>query len=132
MAIKSLRSKEEARVEMTSMTDMVFLLLTFFMIGYNFLPLDDKLDVKLPDSRAVSKQTHKPNIVEINVEKQVFFDGVLVTYGELERKLDEVGKDATVIIKADKRITHGDVVRVMGILKYKNIKNVGIAALLRE
>ena len=124
--------REDSRVEMASMTDMIFLLLLFFMISSNFMPLDDKLDIKLPDSRATGKQTHKPNIININVDNQIFFNGVLVTYGELERKLDQIRKDAIVIIKADKRITHGDVVRVMGILKYKGINNVGIAALLRE
>ena len=124
--------KEDSKVEMTSMTDMIFLLLLFFMISSNFVPLDDKLDIKLPDSRATGKQTHKPNIIEINVNNMIFFNGVLVTYGELERKLDEIGKESIVIIKADKRITHGDVVRVMGILKYKGLNNVGIAALLRE
>lgn len=123
---------EDSRFEMASMTDMIFLLLLFFMISSNFMPLDDKLDIKLPDSRATGKQTRKPNVIEINVSNQVFFNGVLVTYGELEKKLDEIGQEALVIIKADKRITHGDVVRVMGILKYKNINNVGIAALLRE
>ena len=125
-------SREDSRVEMSSMTDMIFLLLLFFMISSNFMPLDDKLDIKLPDSRATGKQTRKPNIININVDNQIFFNGVLVTYGGLEKKLDDIRKDSIVIIKADKRITHGDVVRVMGILKYKGINNVGIAALLRE
>lgn len=123
---------EDQKVEMTSMTDMIFLLLLFFMISSNFVPLDDKLDIKLPDSRATGKSTHRPTIIEINSSNQVFFNGNLVTYGELERKLDEIAKESIVVIKADKRITHGDVVRVMGILKYKGINNVGIAALLRE
>lgn len=123
---------EDSEIKMTSMTDMIFLLLLFFMISSNFVPLDDKLDIKLPDSRATEKQIHRSNIIEINADNQIFFNGILVTYGGLERKLDEIGKDAIVIIKADKRITHGNVVRVMGILKYKNINNVGIAALLRE
>ncbi|MFH1288335.1 MAG: biopolymer transporter ExbD [bacterium] len=122
----------DSRIEMTSMTDMIFLLLLFFMISSNFMPLDDKLDIKLPDSRATEKQVHRSNFIKINVDNQIFFNGVLVTYGELENKLDEIGKEAIVIIKADKRIAHGDVVKVMGILKYKNINNIGIAALLRE
>ncbi len=124
--------REDSKVEMTSMTDMVFLLLMFFMVSSNFIPLDDKLDIKLPDSKATSKQTHKPNIIEININKEIFFNGVSVTYGELEKKLDEIGKDAIVVIKADKRVTHGDVVRVMGICKYKHVDNIGIAALFRE
>ncbi|MEW6088841.1 MAG: biopolymer transporter ExbD [bacterium] len=123
---------EDQKVEMTSMTDMIFLLLLFFMISSNFIPLDDKLDIKLPESRATGKQIHRPNIIEINVNNQVFFNGVLVTYGELEKKIDEIGKEAIVVIKADKRVSHGDVVRVMGILKYRNIDNIGIAALLKE
>ncbi len=120
---------------MVPLIDVVFLLLIFFLMGTTFVDLLDKLDIRLPESAVATRQERRNHLIEMGIDGRVFVDGGLVTMEELSVRLEQLQWDPgtrsrVVIIKADKRVTHGDVVKVMGICKEIGIFQVGIAALL--
>lgn len=133
MAIRK-REEGSASLDMTPMIDIVFQLLIFFMVTTNFLPLDNKLDIKLPSSKAVTKtKSQNPMKIEISKDGDLFFDGRLVDLGTLETELSVFkGSEEIIIIKAHKETRHEDVVKVLGICRAQNIRNVGIAALMEK
>jgi len=122
-------------LQLVSMTDVVFLLLIFFLMGTTFSDLLDKLDIRLPESQVATRQQRRNHLIEMSVDGQIFLDGSQVTVDDLGQRLEQVRWDPgmggrVVILKADKRVSHGEVVRVMGICKKAGVLQVGIAALL--
>ena len=52
MRFRPPRQEDEVRLELTSMTDIVFLLLIFFMVSTTFVDFSKRLDIQLPDTQA--------------------------------------------------------------------------------
>jgi len=114
------RNKVSAEFSMSSMTDIVFLLLIFFMIA-STLVTTSALDLILPNSKA---QTVKRKDVTVNISPDLKFSvgTEVVTESQLEnevlRQVEGV-KDAVVILRADKSVPYEKIVMVMD-LAYRN------------
>ena len=119
------RSKVSAEFNMSSMTDMVFLLLIFFMLT-STLVTTSALDVILPKSKA---QTVKKSTVTvtINPELQVSVNSDIVDPSQLEIAILEAAAsdpEAVIILRADESVPTGETVRVMDIAYRNRIKMV--------
>lgn len=119
------RSRVSAEFSMSSMTDIVFLLLIFFMLA-STLVTTSALDLILPKSTA---QTVKRKDVTVNISPDVRFSvgNQIVSENELERViLREVkGKEeAVVILRADKSVPYEKVVMVMDIAYRNGLKMI--------
>lgn len=125
MAIKR-RNKPDAAFSMSSMTDLVFLLLIFFMLT-STLVNPNALDLLLPKSN--NRTNPEKNSVIVSIDKRLvyYLDAKVVPFHMLERKIvDELKgkKDACVNIQADKSVPVDYVVRVMNISKTYGYKSI--------
>jgi biopolymer transport protein ExbD len=120
----------EVRVP-TSLIDVIFLLLIFFMITYSFPDIyRKKLDIKLPQAKAadVEQQQAKKAIIEMDAGGRITLNGEEVTLEGLEARLKQPeAKIQAAVIKADERLTHGRVTQVLGICRDAGVLNVAIA-----
>jgi biopolymer transport protein ExbD len=119
------RSKVSAEFNMSSMTDMVFLLLIFFMLT-STLVTTSALDVILPKSKA---QTVKKSTVTvtINPDLQLSVNSDIVDPSQLEIAILEAAAsdpEAVIILRADESVPTGETVRVMDIAYRNRIKMV--------
>lgn len=119
------RNKVSAEFSMASMTDIVFLLLIFFMIA-STLVTSSALDLILPSSKA---QTVKRQDVTVNISPDLRFSvgSEIVSEAELESAvLAEVRgvEDAVVILRADKSVPYEKVVMVMDIAYRNKLKMI--------
>lgn len=123
--------EENFHVEMTSMADLVFLLLIFFMVSTSFVDFPKRMDIKLPESKASDKvEKNKVFTIEMGIEGRITLNGKDIALEGLEKALEAESKNAaqkSVIIKADKGIQYGKVVTVMGVAKTLNITDISIA-----
>lgn len=125
----------ETNLELTSLIDVVFLLLIFFMLSTTFAKIITKLDIQLPKARAVVPQEKEDTIIEIAADERIALNGKEVTLEVLDEKLAEIGRtnpDQVVVIKADQAVNYGRVIKVMGICKDNNLEKLGMAALPEE
>ena len=123
------RSKVSAEFSMSSMTDIVFLLLIFFMLA-STLVTTSALDLVLPSSKA---QTVKRKDVTVNISVDQKFsvgegkDEKVVSSNNLESEvLRQAGgkEDAVVILQADKSVPYEMVVKVMDIAYRNRLKMI--------
>jgi biopolymer transport protein ExbD len=119
------RNRVSAEFSMSSMTDIVFLLLIFFMLA-STLVTTSALDLILPKSNA---QTVKKKDVTVNISADARFSigSQLVSEAELERALlREVAgqEDAVVILRADAKVSYEKVVKVMDIAYRNGLKMI--------
>lgn len=119
----------EVRVP-TSLIDVIFLLLIFFMMTWT-LPdfFRRKLDIKLPRAKAADvEQQVKKAVIEMDVRGRITLNGEEVTLEGLEARLKQPeAKIQAAVIKADERLTHGRVTQVLGICRDAGILDVAIA-----
>lgn len=127
--------RDDARIEITPLVDMVFLLLIFFMLSTTFI-VTPGIKVNLPHSSA-EKVTQEKNEVQVVIteDNKVFVEEMLVDIGGLEHRLAELAQQdpqTLVIIKADAKSLHGKVVEVMDIAKQSGLNRLAIATHLKE
>jgi biopolymer transport protein ExbD len=123
--------EEDYGLQLTPLIDVVFLLLIFFMVSTAFIDFTRRMDIQLPESKAADVAEKIKNfVIEMPEDKKIYLNGKETSEARLEKELIESSKDAkrvSVIIKADKRLPYGNVIKVMGIVKNAKIRDIGVA-----
>lgn len=119
------RNKISATFSMASMTDIVFLLLIFFMLTSPAIT-PEALDLILP--KASGKTTNVQNVsVSITKNMEVYVDSKKVNFNSLESilksKLAGI-ENATIILRAERSVPLEKVVSVMDIANRNKFKMV--------
>ncbi len=119
------RNKVSPEFNMSSMTDIVFLLLIFFMLTSTMVTTN-ALDLVLP--KAKGKTDSNKNIaVSIDKELQFYIDKEKVSEAELEPKLLSIlaaDKDKAIILRAEEGVPIEKAVSVLDIANRNQIKVV--------
>ena len=117
------RNKVSAEFNMSSMTDIVFLLLIFFMLTSTMVTTN-ALDLVLP--KAKGKTDSNKNIaVSINKKLEFFIDKEPVPETELESRLLSLftsDKDKAIILRAEEGVPIEKAVNVLDIANRNQIK----------
>ena len=120
------RNKITPEFSMSSMTDIVFLLLIFFMIASTLAKNLDTIDVKLP--QAMGKTENRNNIaVTINNKNQYFIDSKQVSKRNIESKLIDRLKDvrnSAIVLRAEQKVPIDQVVFIMNFANKNGVKIV--------
>jgi biopolymer transport protein ExbD len=123
MNLKS-RNKRSVEFSMASMTDIVFLLLIFFMLT-STLVSPNALKLLLPKSsgKTLAKQSVS---VSIDESLQFYFNNEPVDFNQLEGLLlsNIQSEEATVVLNAEKSVPIEQVVQVMNIANRNKIKMI--------
>jgi biopolymer transport protein ExbD/biopolymer transport protein TolR len=121
--------REETRVDVTPLIDIIFQLVLFFMVSTTFITAPG-IQVDLPRSSAqeILQDSSDVNIWMTN-QGEVFVDEAPVDWATLDEKLSAASADpqTLVIIKADTDVEHGRVVRVMDLARSKGLNRLAIA-----
>lgn len=99
------RNKLDASFNMSSMTDMVFLLLIFFLLTSNFVT-PSGLPINVPTSKVATKVMPKIN-VGITADKRYYVNEVQVPYERLEAEIAAALKgvdEGVVVLNVDKTV----------------------------
>ena len=127
MKLKS-RSKASAQFEMASMTDLVFLLLIFFMLITTLVvPNVNALKLLLPKSDTAKPTSGITVSVSINKNLEYFIDTKPVSMETMPSALESFlsgKKEPTVILHTDKSVPVENVVRVMDVCNKMKVKMV--------
>lgn len=127
----SAKPEEDYSLQLTSLIDVVFLLLIFFMVSTSFIDFTRRMDIQLPESKSSVPSVKRQNfLIEAGVDQRIALNGETITVEELERRLlaskGEAGR-RTLTIKADKRLDYGFVLKLMGISFAAGIRDISVA-----
>ncbi len=122
------RNKAHAKFEMSSMTDLVFLLLIFFMLITTLIvPNINTLKLLLPSSNTAKPTENITVSVAINEKLEYFLDGKPVPFSALENSVRNFvsGKsDPIVVLHTANAVPVENVVKVMDIVNRLKVKMV--------
>ncbi len=124
------RERDDPRINITPLVDILFLLIIFFTVTTTFATTGG-IDVNLPEA-ASQREIEKVEklFVIINKQGRAYIEGERMTDPELARRFERLKsehKDALVIIQADKSTSHGRVVEVMDLAQVTGLRRLAIA-----
>lgn len=125
------RVKKKPVFMIIPMIDIIFFLLVFFMMNSLQTIAQKALSVQLPQAQSASAPVQMPIILTVDAEGHITMDNKPVSYDEasdMMKKHISENANAAVILQADKRTAHGQVVAVMDMLKAAGVKRLAIAA----
>ncbi len=125
-------SEEDYSLQLTSLIDVVFLLLIFFMVSTSFVDFTRRLDIELPEAKSSAEVVEKKSfLIEVGVKKRISLNGKTVLLDDLESKLKAGVKSGkfkpSLTVKADKRLDYGYVIKVMGLISGAGIRDISLA-----
>lgn len=128
MKFRELR-RVRAEPGMTAMIDIIFLLLLFFVLSSSFV-LQPGVKVELPRTVTQEHPVRKDLILIIARDRRIFLNNDQVPLESLWGRLIEELKaqpQGVIVIRADRGVPHGLVVRVMDVAKQAGALRMSIA-----
>ena len=125
----TLRKPRKILINITSLIDVLFLLLIFFMVSSTFIE-NPGMDLELPESESSSIQQTKDLVLQMQADDVMFLNNVSVNWTSLRSALESehlVNPGGALILKADKNVRHGSVVRIMDYAKQIGLVKLIIA-----
>lgn len=120
-----------AQINIVPMIDVIFAILTFFIMSTLYLTRSAGLPVNLPKAATAQTQTKAQINVTIKPNGEIALDRRPIALNNLEgavRSLVGSSSEALVVINADERVPHGRVVSVMDRLRQVKGAKLAIAA----
>ena len=123
------KKKRKVIINITSLIDVLFLLLIFFMVSSTFIE-QPGMKLELPDSESATIEKIKELVLEINPDGSIFLNDSPVQLDSLEnnfKRLLPALESPSLILKADQSVPHGTVVKVMDKAKLSGLEKLIIA-----
>lgn len=117
-------------INVTSLIDVMFLLLIFFMVTSTFKS-QPAINLVLPRSSTAIETVTTPTILYLTAEGQVFLNDTAMAPEDLARELERLHTttgDDRMVMSADKDTDHGDVVDLIDTIKNSGFTRVSISA----
>ena len=131
MKLRNARMGHAPEIMIIPMIDIIFFLLVFFMMNSLQTVAQKALAVQLPQAQSASAPAQLPIIMTLDEEGHITIDNKPVSIQEsatiMKQHMQE-NANAAVVLQADKRTAHGQVVAVMDMLKTSGVTRLSIAA----
>jgi biopolymer transport protein TolR len=121
---KSLMSE----INVTPLVDVMLVLLIIFMVTAPMLM--QGVEVNLPKTTTKNIKTkEEPLMLTVNKEKEIFIEKHRITLDNLEIKIQKIfqnRKDKEILLRADKEVPYGFVIKVIAKVKQAGIDKLGM------
>lgn len=101
--------------------DVLFALLTFFVLSSLFLNRTEGLPVDLPKAQSsVMQKTPARATISVNDKTEVFLNKQKINITEVSDRVKQLltpNQDLIVVLNADRSVQHGDVIQIMDHLR---------------
>ncbi len=121
-----------AALALTSMLDVIFLLLCFFVTASVFSQWESEISIQLPSAKTSDEPDRLPGEIIANVAKDgtVRVNGATLTLEDLGARLARIAKyypGQAVIVRADKDARYESLVKVIDVCRGAGVWNFSLA-----
>lgn len=132
MRFSSNNNSKPASLALTSMLDVIFLLLCFFVTASVYSQWESEISIQLPTAETSDEPNRLPGEVIVNVTDNGFvrLNGMNVELVDLENRLSKLAKiypDQSVIIRADRVTKYEHLVKVIDTCRKAGVWNFSLA-----
>ncbi len=125
------RTRKRVLINITSLIDILFLLIIFFVVTSTFLE-QPGMRLDLPSAESAETQTIGELVIDLEAGGRIQLGGEEVRLAglmaALETHLAAPGTSPVLVIRADRAVEHGRVVQVMDYARRAGVQDLVIAA----
>jgi biopolymer transport protein ExbD len=119
-------------MQLAPMIDIVFLLLTFFIVTWQFSRAETDMRISVPSSQEGAEPQRTVNEIVINVNKdgEIGISGQQLTRQQLQTRLEaiaRVNKSQPIRMRGDAQASYQTIVEVLDIVSKAGIWNISFA-----
>lgn len=122
--------QDSAQIDMTSMMDVVFIMLIFFIVTTSFVK-EAGIEVNRPTAASAERQERGNIMIAVSESGTVWIDGRQVDLRAVRANVERLraeNPEGAVIIQADEASRTGILVQVMDQVRLAGVHNVAVAA----
>ena len=132
MKFQSQFGSERTGIQLAPMIDVVFLLLIFFIVLWNYARCETEIDISVPAAPAGENPERTIGEIVVNVKKegQIIIEGVEKTEEETLEMFNNIVAaypDQALILRGDKEASFDHIVKILNLCKKANIWNISFA-----
>ena len=130
MRRRRLQEQDESEVNLTTMLDVVFIMLIFFIVTASFVK-EAGIDVSRPDAATAERKERGNILVAISETGQIWIDKRSVDIRAVRANIERLAAEnpqGSVVIQADENSRNGLLVQVMDAARLAGVYEVSIAA----
>jgi biopolymer transport protein ExbD len=123
------RQSVKSDINVTPLVDVCLVLLIIFMVVTPMLQKGKPVMLPQTDRPDKKPESTKELLISVQADKTIFIDTKWFPDKDFAAKMKELGErssDKDVLIKADQRLSFGDVKHVMGMIKDAGFEHVGL------
>ena len=117
-----------SEINVTPLVDVMLVLLIIFMVTAPMLM--QGVEVNLPKTTTKNIKTQEePLMLTVNKEKEIFIEKHLIKLDNLETKIQKIfqnRRDKEILLRADKEVPYGFVIKVIAKVKQAGIDKLGM------
>jgi biopolymer transport protein ExbD len=126
---------EAPALNLTSMIDVLFLLIIFFMVATKFDEMERNIEVAVPEVGEAGDESppHQPLVVTVLAEGKLELDGAPVTFEQLTERLSATRtplSEPSVVIRGDAQCAFQHVASALAACQQAGISDLGITVRL--
>jgi len=126
------RKSRAPGLALTSMLDVIFLLLCFFVTVSVFSQWENEISIRLPEATTAEQPERLPGEIILNlaVDGSVSVNGVTLSLDDLKSRLQRVSKfypGQPVIIRADRAVSYEKLIAVVDTCRAADVWNFSLA-----
>lgn len=121
--------KRKPAINITSLLDVLFLLLIFFMVSSTFKE-QPGMKLELPSAKSSEVQPVEDLVLFVSADQALYLNDEPVTRQALRTKLADVAKiddPPPLILQADSGVPHGLIVALMDMARTEGLRKITIA-----
>ncbi|MEL4895354.1 ExbD/TolR family protein [Crocosphaera sp. Alani8] len=128
-------SQQEVRIEILPMIDVIFCILTFFILGAVGLSRQQAISLDLPKAASGTPQMREMLVVSLDDFGQVYVEKQLVTRNQLFNQIKsyhQLNPEGLMVLHASRNATYNEVIQVLDMLREVGGDRVALATLPGE
>jgi biopolymer transport protein ExbD len=132
MRFREINVGQNAELELAPMIDVVFQLLIFFIVTWQFARFERDMDISVPAAEQAENKDRQAGEIIINVRKDgtIVLNGLVMEGDELLARLASISEaypDQAVILRGASEADFQSIISVLDVIKEAGIWNVAFA-----
>ncbi len=123
-------NESENLINILPMIDIIFAILSFFIVSSLYLTKIDSIKVNLPKSSTAVSEKNKPQIITVDSNEKIYFKSNEISLKNISSLIQKNIKnidEPIIILSADVAVRHGSIINILDELRKIDNLKIGIS-----